>query len=84
MENLKEKLKQEIIEHLNLEDLRAEDIQDDESLFEGGVGLDSIDALELIVMIENVYGIKLTNPEEGKRVFQNISTLAAFIEEKKK
>lgn len=84
MENLKKDLKRQIIEVLNLEDLTVEDITDDAPLFGGEIGLDSIDALELIVMLENVYGVKLNNPEVGKQVFHSINSLATFIEENKK
>jgi len=84
MENLKEDLKRQIIEALNLEDLTVADIADDAALFGGEIGLDSIDALELIVMLENVYGVKLNNPEVGKQVFHSINSLTKFIEENKK
>ena len=84
MKNLKEDLKHQIIEVLNLEDLTVEDITDDAPLFGGEIGLDSIDALELIVMLENVYGVKLNSPEVGKQVFHSINSLATFIEENKK
>lgn len=80
MEKLTDKLKKQIVEYLNLEDLKPEDISDDEPLFGGGVGLDSIDALELIVLLEKDYGIKIENPEEGKKVFQSIASMAEFIE----
>lgn len=79
MEALKEELKGQIIEQLNLEDFNVADISDDMSLFGEGLGLDSIDALELIVLLENNYGIKLTNPEEGKTVFVSINTMADYI-----
>jgi len=84
MENLREKLKEEIIELLNLEDMSPEEISDDELLFGEGLGLDSIDALELIVLLEKNYGLKIENPEEGKKVFQSINTIAEFIESHKK
>lgn len=84
MADLQEKLKKEIIELLNLEDLEPEDISNDESLFGTGVGLDSIDALELIVLLEKEYGVKIENPEEGREVFNSINTIAAYIEKKRK
>lgn len=84
MGNLQEKLKGEIIELLNLEDLQPEDIGNDEPLFGSGVGLDSIDALELIVLLEKEYGVKIENPEEGREVFNSINTIAAFIERNRK
>ncbi len=81
MSELKEQLKAQIIEQLNLEDLTPEDIADDQLLFaEDGLGLDSIDALEFIVLLESNYGLKLADPSQGKDVFLSINTLAAFIE----
>ncbi|WP_264564771.1 phosphopantetheine-binding protein [Flavobacterium sp. N3904] len=79
MEALKQELKSKIIEVLNLEDITIEDINDDDALFGDGLGLDSIDALELIVMLDKDYGIKLIDPKEGKTIFQSIETMAAYI-----
>lgn len=79
MEDLKAKLKVQIIEQLNLEDINPSNIDDDTQLFGDGLGLDSIDALELIVLLENNYGIKLINPEEGREVFESVNSLAKFI-----
>ncbi len=83
MDNLREKLKVEIIELLNLEDMEPEDISNDELLFGDGLGLDSIDALELIVLLEKSYGLKVENPEEGQKIFQSINTMAEYIEKNK-
>lgn len=83
MDNLREKLKVEIVELLNLEDVDPQSLSNDEQLFGSGLGLDSIDALELIVLLERNYGIKIEDPEEGKKVFQTIDTIAEFIESKK-
>lgn len=80
MSDLKEKLKIQIIKQLNLEDLNPEDIQDDEPLFGEVLGLDSIDALEFIVLLEQHYELKISDPSEGKEVFQSVNTLAAYIE----
>jgi acyl carrier protein len=79
MEALKQELKNKIIGILNLEDITLDDISDDDSLFGDGLGLDSIDALELIVMLDKDYGIKLVDPKEGKAIFQSINTMAAYI-----
>lgn len=79
MEELKEELKRKIIEVLNLEDVTIEDINDDDSLFGDGLGLDSIDALELIVLLDKGYGIKLSDPKQGKAIFESINTMADFI-----
>lgn len=84
MENLKDKLKQQIIEALSLEDLDIADIADDAPLFGAGLGLDSIDALELIVLLERNYGIRLSDPSEGKEVFKSINSIAAYVEANRK
>jgi acyl carrier protein len=81
MEALKQELKSKIIEVLNLEDIAITDISDDDALFGDGLGLDSIDALELIVMLDKDYGIKLVDPKEGKLIFQSIDTMAGYIAE---
>ena len=79
MEELTEKLKKEIIEVLNLEDVKPEDIDVDAPLFGDGLGLDSIDALELIVLLEKNYGIKIEDPKEGRKIFTSVRTMADFI-----
>jgi acyl carrier protein len=79
MEALKQELKSKIIEVLNLEDITVADINDNDALFGDGLGLDSIDALELIVMLDKDYGIKLVDPKEGKTIFQSIETMGAYI-----
>ena len=79
MEELIEKLKEQIIEALNLEDVKPEDIDNDAPLFGEGLGLDSIDALELIVLIEKNYGIKLENPAQGREILKSVNTMADFI-----
>ena len=81
MEELVLELKQEIIQSLNLEDVKPEDIDADAPLFGSGLGLDSIDALELIVLLERKYGIKLKDPSKGKEVFQSVNVMAKFIAE---
>ena len=81
MSELIEKLKVQIIEQLNLEDMEPEDINAKEPLFGEGLGLDSIDALELIVLLEKEYGIKIQNPKDGQKVFFSIETMAEFIHE---
>lgn len=79
MEELKQQLKEQIIAALNLEDITPEDIVNDMPLFGEGLGLDSIDALELIVLLDKHYGIKLTDPKEGKQVFRSIDVMADYI-----
>jgi len=75
-----EKLKEQIIDALNLEDLTPADIDNDAPLFGEGLGLDSIDALELIVLMEKYYGIKLSNPAEGKEIFKSVNCMASYID----
>ncbi|MFO8066149.1 MAG: phosphopantetheine-binding protein [Bacteroidales bacterium] len=84
MEELIKKLKEQIIEQLNLEDMSPDDIDEKAPLFNEGLGLDSIDALELIVLLEREYGIKMENPQDGKKVFYSVETLAQFIMDHKK
>ncbi len=79
MDQLKTDLKNQIIEALNLKHLKAENIADDEPLFVKGLGLDSIDALELIVLLQQHYNIKITDPQEGPKIFQSINTMAEYI-----
>ena len=79
MEELIVGLKEQIIDALNLEEVTPEDIDNEAPLFGEGLGLDSIDALELIVILDKFYGIKLANPAEGKAIFKNINTIADYI-----
>ena len=78
---LKEQLKKQIIEFLNLISVKPEDIKDDEPLFGEGLGLDSIDSIELIVLLGREYGIDIKDPKEGRKILTNINTMAAYIEE---
>ena len=84
MEELILKIKEQVIEVLNLEDIEPKDIDTDAQLFGDGLGLDSIDALELIVLLEKQYGLKIEDPKDGKKIFYSIRTIAEYIEEKKK
>lgn len=79
MDALIEKLKGQIIEQLNLVELKSEEINPDSPLFGEGLGLDSIDALELIVLLEKHYGIKIEDPKDGKTIFQSVRTMAEYI-----
>lgn len=72
-------LKAQIIAQLNLQDMKPEDIGDDQPLFVEGLGLDSIDALELIVLLQRQYNIKLSNAEDDPKVFKTVRTMAAYI-----
>jgi acyl carrier protein len=79
---LKHKLKELLIERLKFEDMTPEDIGDDDPLFDGGLGLDSIDALEIVVMLETEFGIKVKNETSARDYFRSVSTLAELVEEK--
>ena len=84
MEELILELKEQINKALNLEQMTPEDIETDAPLFGEGLGLDSIDALELIVLLEKKYGIKLANPAEGKAIFTSVATIADFVSKNRK
>lgn len=84
MEELIKELKRHIISALNLEDMSPDDIDADAPLFGGGLGLDSIDALELIVLMEKQYGIRLASPAEGKQIFKSVRTMAEYVSKNRK
>ena len=84
MKELIKELKEEIIKALNLEEMTPDDIDENEGLFGDGLGLDSIDALELIVLLEKKYGIKLDNPAEGKKIFTNVAAIADYVSKNRK
>lgn len=84
MEELILELKQQLIEVLNLEEMTPEDIDSDAALFGDGLGLDSIDALELIVLMEKRYGIRLASPAEGKAIFKSVRTIAEYVNENRR
>ena len=84
MDELISQLKQQIIDVLNLEEMTADDIDANAPLFGEVLGLDSIDALELIVLMEREYGIKLSNPAEGKEIFRSVATIADYVSKNRK
>lgn len=85
MEEIISELKTQIIDVLNLEDMTPEDIDAKAPLFgDEGIGLDSIDALEIIVLLEKNYGIRLANAAEGKAIFTSIESIAKFVQENRK
>jgi len=77
---LKQQLKKQIIEFLNLTSVKPEDIKDDEPLFGEGLGLDSIDSIELIVLLNREYGIVIEDPKEGRKILVDLNTMADYIE----
>lgn len=85
MEQLINDLKLQIKEALHLEELSLEDFDENAALFgEDGIGLDSIDILEIIVLLEKKYGIRLSNPKEGRAIFQNVRTIAEYVQANRK
>ncbi|HEX5153715.1 MAG TPA: phosphopantetheine-binding protein [Parafilimonas sp.] len=78
-EKIMEDLKKQIVTQFNLKKLKPGDIGNDEPLFVEGLGLDSIDALELIVLLQQEYKVKLANPEDGPNVFRSVNTMADYI-----
>lgn len=77
---LKEQLKKQIIEFLNLKSVKPGDIKDDQPLFGEGLGLDSIDSIELIVLLNREYGIVIEDPKEGRKILTDLNTMADYIE----
>lgn len=84
MNELKSSLKQQIIESLNLQGMKPEDIDDNAPLFGEGLGLDSIDSLELMVLLERNYGIKIEDAREGRKVLSSVQSMADYINANRK
>ncbi len=78
--DLKQKLKEMIIEELQIEDITPDEIKNDTPLFGEGLGLDSLDAVELVVQLQIYFDVEIENIEEGRKVLQSINTLAEFVE----
>ncbi|MDF1614728.1 phosphopantetheine-binding protein [Desulfurivibrio dismutans] len=81
MEDLKEKLKHILIDEIKLQGITPADIKDDMPLFGDGLGLDSLDAVELVVLIQKHFGVQISDMEEGKKAFTSIANLADYIRE---
>ena len=77
-------LKEMIVKDLSLEDLKPEDIKDNEVLFGEGLGLDSLDAVEIVVLLQRNFGVEVKNMEQGKEIFYSIDTIANYIYDNKK
>ncbi len=84
MQPLVDELKHLIIRHLNLEDVDPAGVSADEPLFGGGLGLDSVDALELVMLMETTYGAKIESSETGRKAFATLSSLAGFVQDHRK
>ena len=80
--DIKDKLKRLIVEELNIEDIAPQEIEDDEPLFGKKLGLDSIDAVEIVFQVEKTFGVAIKDMKEGRPALQSINTLAAFIEKR--
>ncbi len=82
MDQLRQQLKEMIVRDLKLQDVRPEDIDDKASLFEEGLGLDSLDAVELVVLIQKHFGVQIADMDEGKEAFRSIEALAQFVDKR--
>jgi len=76
---LAHKLKCMIIERLQLEDITPADVSDDDPIFDGGLGLDSLDALDLVLLLEKEFNVKIKDPQQAREILSTIDTLAEYI-----
>jgi acyl carrier protein len=81
---IRDKLKKLLVEHLSLEDVTPEEIKDDEILFGDGLGLDSLDAVEIVVLLQRSFGLEVKDMEKGREIFHSIDTLARYVYENTK
>ena len=81
---IKKDLKEMLVRDLSLEDIKPEDIKDNEILFGSGLGLDSLDAVEIVVLLQRNYGLEVKDMEKGKEIFYSIDTLARYIQKNRK
>ena len=77
-------LKKLLVENLSLEDILPEDINDDEILFGDGLGLDSLDAVEIVVLLQRNFGLEVKDMKQGREIFYSVDNLAGYIDENKK
>jgi acyl carrier protein len=82
MENLKKRLKEILVHDLKIQGLRPEELDENAPLFDGELGLDSLDAVELVVLVQKYFNVRIADREEGTRAFVSVNSLAEFIREK--
>ena len=81
LEEIRSKLKELLVDHLSLEDIKPEDVKDDEVLFGEGLGLDSLDAVEIVVLLQRNFGLEVKDMNKGREIFYSIDTLAKYVVE---
>ena len=81
LEEIRREMKELLVVNRELEDITAEEIKDDESLFEDGIGLDSLDAVEIVVLLERNYGLGIVDEEQAREIFQSMDTLSRWVYE---
>ncbi len=81
---IKKDLKEILVRDLSLEDVTPGDIRDDEPLFGEGLGLDSLDAVEIVVLLQRNFGLEVKNMDQGREIFRSVSTLADFVYDNRK
>jgi acyl carrier protein len=84
LQKIRKDLKEMIVRDLSLDDVKPEDIKDDEVLFGEGLGLDSLDAVEIVVLLQRNYGLEVKDMDQGKEIFHSIDTIAKFVYDNKK